>query len=299
VQIKSIHVELTNKCYLKCERCSRTTFINSMGIEKWKNVDINLSNLQNFIDIDLVGITVILCGNYGDPIYYPHFIDTIKWIKENKGRVKIETNASYQDREFWQTVTALLNEEDIVIFSIDGIPENFTKYRKNGDWSSISLALSEVGQSNIHSIWKYIPFSFNEHTIADAKKLAASYGITEFWLTPSDRFFDNDWLKPKDNYVNDKYQSIVHWKDKKADLLDIDPKCHSGNEHYISADGYYLPCCYVGDWRFYYKTKWYQQRGTYNISKTTLSQIIKQEQDFFQNIVIDKPDYCTYNCPKI
>ena len=37
--------------------------------------------------------------------------------------------------------------------------------------------------------------------------------------------------------------------------------------HFISAWGYYMPCCWIGDYRFYYKSEFYKNKDLYDISK--------------------------------
>ena len=45
MNVKGFHIELTNKCYLKCSKCARTTFIDKFGIDKWDNHDLSLNDL--------------------------------------------------------------------------------------------------------------------------------------------------------------------------------------------------------------------------------------------------------------
>lgn len=303
MNLKGLHIELTNKCYLKCSKCARTTFIDKFGIKKWNNHDLSLNDLKTFLDIDLTGLKIALCGVYGDPIYHPKLIDIVNWFKENNAIVKITTNGSYKDRSWWEELVSKLTPHDEICFSIDGIPENFTQYRVNADWKSIAVGLQVVGSSNVNSAWRYIPFNFNEHNIDQAKELAKSFNIKSFEVTHSDRFDINDELMPSTSTaLGDRYSSIITWKkrnNQKRSDQEINPKCSRGDEHYISATGYYLPCCYVGDWRFYYKSKFYKNKKSYKIQHTTIKKILEQEQDFFDNLQTTKPDYCTFNCPKI
>ena len=304
MNLKGLHIELTNKCYLKCSKCARTTFIDKFGIDKWDNHDLSLNDLKTFLDIDLSGMRIVLCGVYGDPIYHPELIEIVTWLKEKKAVVKIETNGSYKDRAWWEELVSKLTADDEICFSIDGLPENFTQYRVNGDWESIDIGLQVVGSSNVYSVWKYILFGFNEHNIEQTEALAKSYNIKFFKLIHSNRFSDeNDNLLPsKTPTVGSQYTSVIHWKnlDNLARVeQEIDPKCSSGKEHYITADGYYLPCCYVGDWRFYYKSKFYKNKNSYKIQDTTIEKILDQEQDFFDNLKTTKPDYCRFNCPTL
>ena len=303
MNVKGFHIELTNKCYLKCSKCARTTFIDKFGITKWKNHDLNLDSLKKFLNIDLSGLRISLCGTYGDPIYHPELIEIVNWFKEKNAIVQIITNGSYKDKDWWEELVSKLTAADEICFSIDGIPENFTQYRVNADWESIAIGLQVVGSSDVNSIWRYIPFSFNEHDIDQAKELAESFNIKSFQIMHSDRFDNEDKLKPiTPNALGSRYSSVITWRninDQKRSESDIDPKCSNGREHFITADGYYSPCCYVVDWRFYYKSKFYKNKNSYKIQDTTIEKILEQEQDFFDNLQITKYNYCTFNCPKI
>ena len=278
MNLKGLHIELTNKCYLKCSKCARTTFIDKFGIDKWDNHDLSLNDLKTFLDIDLSELKITLCGVYGDPIYHPELIEIVSWFKENNAIVKMDTNGSYKDRYWWEQLVSKLTAEDEICFSIDGIPENFTQYRVNGDWESIAVGLQVVGLSDVNSTWKYITFSFNEHDINQAKTLSESFNIKSFKVKYSDRFDINDDLMPSSSTaVSAQYSSVIVWQNldnMKRAHQEIDPKCSNGREHFIAADGYYSPCCYVGDWRFYYKSKFYKNKNSYKIQNTTIKKIL-------------------------
>jgi hypothetical protein len=150
-------------------------------------------------------------------------------------------------------------------------------------------------------VWQYIPFSFNEDTIDQARTLAQTLGFDEFLILPSDRWDENDTLQSA-NYTGDRTTAIVNWKTNLDRTSEIDPKCKTlNNQHYISADGYYMPCCFVGDHRFYYKSEFYKNRSQYNISNTTISKILasNQSKDFYNTLEDAKLNYCTFNCPKL
>jgi wyosine [tRNA(Phe)-imidazoG37] synthetase (radical SAM superfamily) len=309
--IKGFHLEPTNICTLKCPRCPRTNFIETFKNKNWDNKNLNLDHLKQFIDIDITGLNFGLNGNYGDPIYYPLLFELITYIKSNGGTIKLHTNGSYKTAEWWETLSTLLDEKDIVNFSIDGIPENFTKYRINADWTSIKTGIDIMTKSPAKIIWKYIIFSYNENDIESARQLSKEFGMYDFVINNSDRWEDKDWLKPNkyianndtilyngslDGKRNDNNQS---WKYGNRDV-DIDPLCkQTHGMHFISADGYYLPCCFVGDYRFYYSSEFYKNKENYDISKTTISQILTNTKNFYNDIETTKPKYCTYNCPKI
>ena len=76
-----LHVEVTNRCTLECPACPRTI---------WKEVikkpvnksDLSINAFEKFMDCDAGQKvkTLLLCGDYGDCIYYP---DLFNFIKNN------------------------------------------------------------------------------------------------------------------------------------------------------------------------------------------------------------------------
>lgn len=292
--IQGFHIEPTNICTLKCPRCARTDFINKFPTQ-WKNKQLDLNNLKTFIDINVKNKIFNLCGNYGDPIYYDKLIDLVTWIKYHNGIVKIVTNGSYKTKFWWQNLCSLLTKEDSIYFAIDGIPGNFTNYRINADWKSIKVGI-EQATAFTTAIWKYIPFAFNESNINEAEKLAADMGMS-FLVEYTDRWnSESDPLK-SNNFLGPRYEHVVNWIPSKKSQ--IDPACKKTNsEHYISADGYYLPCCKVGDHRFFYQSEFYKNSNEYKISNTTLSEVLSKLSIFYNTIEIKEPKYCKFNCVK-
>jgi MoaA/NifB/PqqE/SkfB family radical SAM enzyme len=298
-QLQGFHIEPTNMCTLKCPRCSRTKFIEQFP-KSWTNKNLSLDHLKSFLDIDLTGKVINLCGNYGDPIYYDQLFEMINFFKEQKCLIRLATNGSYKTKNWWQQLVSLLDKDDTIIFAIDGTSDNFTKYRVNADWESIYWGIDIVTNSHVKSIWQYIPFSFNENDIDQVNELSEELGFDEFLIMPSDRWDgEDDWLRPSKSNIHDRDISIIEWKTGHKNN-EIDPKCtKTYDEHYISADGFYTPCCYAGDHRFYYKIEFYKNRELYDISKTTITQVLDHLKDFYSTLEDAKLSYCTFNCPKL
>lgn len=294
------HLEVTNMCTLECSGCARTRFIEQWP-KHWKNHNLDYNDLTNFLDIDIEGVTFSLCGNYGDPIYHPDLYNIINILKSRGGIIEITTNGSYRKQHWWKKILSLLDSNDSITFSIDGIPENFTEYRKNADWKSIEVAIKECVKSDVKTIWKYIVFSYNENNVEDARKLSDAYGIDNFVLSYSDRFDEKTkHLIPSDNnQLGNRYTKQVEFK---RDIRsDIEPKCKSKkNEHFITATGHYSPCCYIADHRFYYKTQFGKNRKEYSIQDIKFSELMQSQNtiEFYSNIESSKPSPCQYNCPK-
>jgi MoaA/NifB/PqqE/SkfB family radical SAM enzyme len=294
--IKGFHIEATNICTLKCPRCSRTKFIEQFP-DKWRNQQLNLEDLKNFINIPLTNKLFTLCGDYGDPIYYDRLVELVCWIKENGALISLHTNGSYKTKSWWQELTSYLDKNDTVVFAIDGVPENFTNYRINADWNSIKIGI-DVTTKVTKTVWQYIPFSYNVNDIPTAEQLSQYLGFTEFKLLQSSRWDSiDDPFRPDHNFINIQDKEIRFKQNNKADA--IIPRCKVTNsEHFISANGFYAPCCHVPNHNFYYKTDFYKDKNKYDISKTTLTQVLLETKNFYNDLETIKPTYCIYHCPK-
>jgi hypothetical protein len=293
---QGIYIEPTNICTLKCAGCARTDFITRWP-QAWHNHSVNVQEVMQFLDCDLQGRQVLLSGNYGDPIYHPDFADLVRALKHRGSYIKITTNGSYRTLDWWTELAECLDQHDTVIFSIDGVPGNFTQYRQNADWSSIKTGIDVCVASPARTVWKYIPFSFNQDTISQAQELSQHLGFDDFFLDPSKRFDDpaTQAIQPMADLVNPEFTHRMVWKDRSAGT--VDPRCQSGKEHFITADGYYTPCCYVADHRWLYKTSWGRQRDRYSIATTTLSQILNRSDvvEFYRTL--EDQSVCQFSCP--
>ena len=293
---KKLTIEPTNICTLKCSGCARTRFINQWP-QHWHNHSIDNEILMRFLDIDLSGVEVSMCGNYGDPIYHPDLVGMVRNFKNRGASVNITTNGSHRKQVWWQELAQEFSQDDVVVFSIDGMPNNFTQYRINGDWETIQNAIKICTQSPCNTVWSFIPFSFNEHDLENVKQLAQDLGIDKFIVNPSERFDDQTMhFKPKENLTGVKWNAQQSWKQAPADKK-INPECFNGiSTHFISADGYYMPCCHIGDHRFYYKTEFGKNRKQYSITDTTFSEILdrKKVEEFYDTLA--QHTVCQYNC---
>lgn len=297
MNVIGFHIEPTNICTLKCSGCARTRFIEQWP-QHWKNYSIDIDQLLKFIDIDLTDKKIRLCGNYGDPIYHPDFIKLVTQLKSRGAIISIITNGSYKTSERWKELVSNLTSVDTIIFSVDGTPDNFTQYRANADWKSIQIGMEVVSKSACNSVWKYIPFSFNQTNIEEVTQLSNTIGIKHFQIECSDRFDEQtEFLKPDQSLLGTRYVAQIQWKSKNTNLI-IDPKCRQGQEHFITAEGYYSPCCYLADHRFYYKTSFGKNKAQYDIRKHTLTQILQQPStvEFYQTL--ESQPGCQFNCPK-
>ena len=280
---------------LKCPGCARTKFINQWP-QHWTNNSLDIATVLKFLDIDLHEKLITLSGVYGDPIYHPQFVEFVKQIKSRGAALRIVTNGSYKKQSWWTEMVQYLTNQDTVVFSVDGIPENFTQYRINGDWNSIKTGMEACVNARCITHWKFIPFAYNQHTISQAQVLSNQIGIDAFIITPSDRYdAETMHFKPTDDLVGDQFDRQQLWKSSLS-MEKLNPKCAGNQEHFISAQGYYSPCAFLADHRFYYKTRFGKNKKHYDIKDRTLTEILSQEEtvNFFQTL--DQHSCCQFNC---
>ena len=208
-----VELELTSKCTIKCPNCPRT--YQAHRRHEWDNGNIKEEHLIDFLrSIDAHDFR--LAGAYGDALYHPQLIKVIKAIKSlPKGRFIFDTNGSYRKKEDWDAIGKLLTKEDFIVFSIDGTPENFTKYRVNADWTSIKIGVETLVSYGARLRWKYIVFKYNQ-SFEDMKlayDTARSLGFFQFVVVHTHRA-PPDMLASKEEFDKNltKLEEYVHHK---------------------------------------------------------------------------------------
>ena len=293
-EIQGFHIEPTNMCTLKCPGCARTQFIEQWP-NHWRNQNLNIDDLLNFLDIDINGKDIMLCGNNGDPIYHPDFLTFVEKLKQRGTRLTIHTNGSYKTKSWWEQLVSLMDNQDKIYFSVDGTPENFIQYRINGDWNTIQTAMKVVANSDVYGVWKYIPFNYNINTVEDAKIICKDIGLDEFECRLSPRFDAQEmisFMPDNENFIDDRL--IARTRNETT----VIPKCHDNKTHYISADGFYVSCCWIGDYRSLYQSIFGKNRKDFDIRKTTISHLFNDKQltDFYESV--NSQSLCKFHCPK-
>ena len=285
-----MHLEPTSRCTLACPACPRTWFSDQFN-KPFPKQDLDLDELIRFLDCES-GQTVdrfLLNGNHGDPIYYPDLIKLIQHFRPNK-TFKISTNGSFQKPEFWHKLAEQLDARDTVYFSIDGLEHNNHLYRRNSDWKSIMQGLDIMTQSSARVVWKTLIFSYNAHELDQMQEIAHSHGA-DFVSETTHRFGDES-LRPVDQLVD---VSRLYEKNIKTHV--IEPQCSI--QEFVSAEGYYWPCCLISSTFTLYQTELWKQREQWSIKNNNLDQLRTRLEHWKQRI-LNQPDQahivCKMNC---
>ena len=194
-EAKNIQIELTNRCSLKCEYCPRL-------IDKQKSKDIDIKVIKDLLDCKNWEI-VIDVGNYGDSVFYKYYHEFLSLlIDKNIIQYNVHVAATGRSRQWWDNTLLLYkkladNGTTVEIkFGIDGLEDTSKLHRIGQNWDEITYAMKKAAENGCKSIWKFIPFSFNEHQIDLARSRAKEWNV-DFVIEPSDRFKSNDINRPK------------------------------------------------------------------------------------------------------
>ena len=278
----SFHIEPTSKCTLECPLCDRTWFYETF---KRRNLhEINVDNIVKFVGANS---KVGLCGNNGDPIYHSNFLELIQKFKDNNCSLHIHTNGSAKTKAWWNKLKAMLTKDDRITFAIDGLEDTNHLYRKNAKWNSIMTAIDTLKDRQFKMTWQFIPFKHNQHQILEAGNLSKALGFDEFKLLQSDRWLGKKDLMPDREYVDNYYKTQQEVLINPEFSLDMQPKCLKNNlpseSLYVDAEGDFYPCCWIGTYRYRYKSVFSPKQKQFNIRDNTLNQILENNsiKEFF------------------
>ena len=190
-EIKTIHLEITERCNAACPQCGRN--INGGEENQYlKNNELSLSDIKNILPTDLIKqlTHLYMCGNYGDPIVAKDTLDVFNYLRQHNNNflLSMNTNGSARTVEWWQELAKVFGNNGYVIFSIDGLEDTNQIYRKNTSWKKIIENASAYINAGGIADWEFIVFKHNEHQVEAAKKLSQSLGFRKFQVKKTARF---------------------------------------------------------------------------------------------------------------
>ena len=276
------HIETTSKCTLECPLCDRTWF--EKKFKKRLLHEIDVDTIVNFVGKNN---NLNLCGNNGDPIYHSRFLELCMKFKKNNNSLAIETNGSAKTQNWWRQVAEVLDEKDSITFAIDGLEDTNHLYRKNAKWDSIMTAVETVKGKKFKTIWKFIVFKHNQHQIKEAEQKSKELGFDKFKIIHSHRWGDRQDLMPDKEYTNNKFETQQKGITTNADGK-MTPGClikQDGIQMYIDSEGDFYPCCWMGSYRYKYKSIFKPNAKKYNIANTNLESILKdiKVKEFYES----------------
>lgn len=256
-EIKSVHLEITNKCQARCPMCSRR--IQGGPLIPNLNLDeITLETFKKWFDVRFIQQLnkLYMCGNLGDPIIANDTLEIFEYIRSINSKIdlRMNTNGSARDTKWW---TNLAKQNVTVSFGIDGLEDTHTLYRISTDWNKIiknaKAFISAGGIAN----WHMLVFKHNEHQIAQCKELSQQYGFKNFEVKHTSRFRDRDLHVLNDNMeVTHILEPTIKSIEIRKQLLESTKKSNifckvkKYQEIYVSSTGSVSPCCWLDlEWK--------------------------------------------------
>ena len=216
---KSINVDTTYKCTLKCSGCIRQF----EGYEIIKN-EITLEEFEKIVDYY---DEILLCGGQSDPIFHTQLNQLLKMCYDRNKTVSVHTAANHKLKRVYDEAFAS-NPNAKWIFGIDGLPEQSHIYRKGQDGQFLFERMLDAKKLGLYVEWQYIVFDYNEDNLLDAYKIAKDNNIVlQILETSTDLSGDN--VKITYDYNSE-----------------IQPRCLTNRTpQYYSSTGNLLPCCWL------------------------------------------------------
>lgn len=255
--IRVLHLESTDVCQAACPLCARET---DAEFDSKQQHHLSMEKILQVFDAEQIALLdkMFMCGNYGDPAAGQHTLDICqKFRRLNPGIVLgMNTNGALRNSDWWHELGTVFNQpRDYVVFSIDGLEDTNSIYRKNVDWHKLMTNVRAFVAAGGSAHWDMLVYRHNQHQVETCKQLAQDLEFTWFRAKVSKR------------PITKELEFPVGWISNKSQSSIID--CHALKEQsiYIDSQGRISPCCWLGSRQSDFVTDLDQVQITWNTSK--------------------------------
>ncbi|MBI5509389.1 MAG: radical SAM protein [Deltaproteobacteria bacterium] len=270
-EIRVLHLELTARCNAACAMCPR----NIQGGQVNPNLplsELSLADVRAIFPDDFIRRLrrMYMCGNYGDAMVAKDVVPVFEHFRAVHPGIdlRLTTNASGRTADWWARLAKVV---DRCIFSIDGLEDTNSIYRRRTKWRLVMRAVEAFIGAGGRAEWEFLVFRHNEHQVEAAAALSPRLGFKKFTPKRTERFLVNGRLVPEKPVQDGRGQAAY------AISMPSDPRYHNAatvgvaaladrgttyrsyaeqtgvsckavGEHKIfaSAEGLIFPCCWVG-----------------------------------------------------
>ena len=277
-ELRIIHLELTHRCNAACPMCARN--VNGGAVNPDMPLsELSLADVKAILLPELIGRLkrIYACGNYGDPMVARDCIEVFRYLREHGPQLNLclHSNGSARRPEWWRELAGIMKQGPHYLrFGIDGLEDTNHLYRRGTDWKTVMRSAEAFIEAGGRAEWDFLVFRHNEHQVEEARKLAEDMGFKEFFVRKTGRFLDAGELETSDRFeVLDKKGSFEYFLQQPEnpdfqnpafgnlevvkqrygeyqtylDKVEIDCKVAGPKRKmYLSAQGYALPCCWLG-----------------------------------------------------
>lgn len=263
--IRSLHLEITERCNAACPLCLRT---NPEGLSPQSfiaNQELFLSDMKLFFSPEIkAGLREVhMCGSYGDPIMAKECTEIVDFFSSEQCEVSLSTNGGARGTAWWADLGSILtrNPRSRVDFHIDGLADTNSFYRRKTNFHKIIENAQAFIDAGGNANWEFIPFKHNEHQVEAARDLSRELGFKRFTIKKSNwGVFNNE--EARISFTNQKgeqqYLEPPSEKYRPAQPAPVPPgseptpgfeeivcKALLRKEIFISCEGIVYPCCWT------------------------------------------------------
>ena len=276
--IRIVHLELTHRCNAACPMCARNIHGGALNPDMPLS-EMTLADIKAILLPDFIARLkrIYACGNYGDPIVAHECIEVFSYLREHGPQLNLclHTNGSARRPQWWRQLASIMQQGPHYLrFGIDGLEDTNHLYRRGTDWKTVMRSATAFIEAGGHAEWDFLVFKHNEHQVEAARKLAQDMGFKEFFVRKTGRFLSSGELETSDRFdVLDKKGKFEYWLEQPTNPVYVNPafgnleqvkqrygeyqtyldqveiNCKvagSKGKIYLSAQGYALPCCWLG-----------------------------------------------------
>jgi hypothetical protein len=250
--IRSIHLEMTEKCQAGCPICPRHMKDGSLNPELI-NAELSLSDIRKYFSRAFIKQLhkMYMCGNYGEPIIAKDSLEIFEYFRYNNPYMSLDlhTNGGARTSDWWKDLASVLyNDSSKVIFSFDGLGDTNHIYRKHVNWDIAFNSAKSFIEAGGNAVWSFIVFKHNEHQVEEARALSEKMGFKQFVAKKSSRFRKEYSYPYLEMPTNPLYQNktLPYINNIDYDNVEIECMVKDNGNIYVSARGLLFPCCWFG-----------------------------------------------------
>lgn len=234
--IRVVHLEPTDVCQARCPQCARET---DRQFDAQQQHHLSVTDLQAVLPVSTMRNLhkMFMCGNYGDPAAGRYTLELFRYFRAHQPTIVLgmNSNGGIGSQSWWQELAGILNQnQDFVVFSIDGLADTNHLYRVNVNWARLMKNVQTFIDAGGSAHWDMLIYQHNQHQVELCKELARHMGFRWFRTKVTRRPLVGNLTLP------------TNTTSSQDTVTRID--CHALSEQsvYIDAQARVSPCCWLG-----------------------------------------------------
>lgn len=212
---KSVLVEITNNCNLRCKHCYNNKYLNNNDINEevfFKNLEI--LKKEGYNHIHLLG---------GEPLMNENVVSYISKLKSMGFTITINTNATLFNDDFIKNAMPKIQQ---LSFSLDGVTaDKNDEIRNKGTFDRVLENISKIGKCETELILNYVITSSNYIDMYRIVDIADELSISIINLLWFYEVENNSIFSPKDEQyeeIFDQLEKLLLYSNEKNRCINFD-----------------------------------------------------------------------------